>query len=148
MLNKVTLMGRLVADPTLRHTKSGTPVCDFTIACQRDYKSADGEAVTDFIDVVAWNNTAEFVGKHLSKGRMAIVEGRLQLRDWTGRDGIKRRTVEILANSVSFGDSRPQNQENQNTAAPAHSGSSTSQKTKFGRPGKQSSRKGGACMRL
>ena len=130
MLNKVTLMGRLVADPTLRHTKSGTPVCDFTIACQRDYKSADRDSktVTDFIDVVAWNNTAEFVSEHFAKGCMAVVDGRLQLRDWTGRDGIKRRTVEILANDVRFGDSRPRNQENQTATVPAYSGGGASPK--------------------
>lgn len=114
MLNHITTMGRLVRDPELRRTQAGIPVTSFTIACDRDYKAADGEKATDFIDVVAWRSTAEFVCKYLSKGRMVVVDGRLQLRDWTDRDGNKRRSAEIVASSVNFGDSRPQNQ-----AAPA-----------------------------
>lgn len=114
MLNHIITMGRLVRDPELRHTQSGIPVTSFTIACDRDYKNAKGGKTTDFIDIVVWRQTAEFVSRYFSKGRMAVVEGRLQLRDWTDRDGNKRRSAEILANSVHFGDSRPQNQ-----AAPA-----------------------------
>ena len=119
MLNHITLMGRLVRDPELRRTQSGLPVCSFSIACQRDFKSADGEKATDFIDIVAWRSTAEFVSKYFTKGRMAVVDGRLQLRDWTDRDGNKRRSAEVLANSVHFGDSRPQAQQEQPAYAPA-----------------------------
>lgn len=107
MLNRITVMGRLVRDPELRYTQSNLPVCSFSIACDRDYKDkTTGEKSTDFIDIVAWRSTAEFVSKYLSKGRMAVIDGRLQLRDWTDREGNKRRSAEILANSVSFGDSK------------------------------------------
>ena len=107
MTNTITLMGRLVRDPELRHTQSGLPVARFTLACERDFKDASGEKQTDFIDCVAWRKTAENVSKFLTKGRMAVVSGRLQLRDWTDREGIKRRNAEILTNTVSFADSRP-----------------------------------------
>ena len=110
MLNRITVMGRLVRDPELRYTPSGTAVCSFSVACDRDYKGADGEKTTDFIDIVAWRSVAEFVSKYLSKGRMAVVDGRLQLRDWTDGDGRKRRNAEILASSINFGDNRPQGQ--------------------------------------
>ena len=116
MLNHIVTMGRLTHDPELRHTQSGLPVCSFSIACDRDYKGADGEKATDFLDIVAWRQTAEFVSKYFTKGRMAVVDGRLQLRDWTDRDGNKRRSAEIVANSVNFGDSKPKDQEQ---AAPA-----------------------------
>ena len=81
MLNHIALMGRLARDPELRHTQSGLPVTSFSIACERDFKDANGEKVTDFIDIVAWRSTAEFVSKYFTKGRMAVVDGRLQLRD-------------------------------------------------------------------
>ena len=110
MLNHIVLMGRLTRDPELRHTQSGLPVCTFSIACQRDYKSADGEKAVDYIDIVAWRSTAEYVNNYFTKGRMAVVDGRLQLRDWTDRDGNNRRSAEVVASSVNFGDSRPQNQ--------------------------------------
>lgn len=119
MLNHIVTMGRLTHDPELRHTQSGLPVCSFSIACDRDYKGADGEKATDFLDIVAWRQTAEFVSKYFTKGRMAVVDGRLQLRDWTDRDGNKRRSAEIVANSVNFGDSKPKNQDQ---AAPAPAG--------------------------
>ncbi len=119
MLNHIVTMGRLVRDPELRHTQSGIPVCSITIACDRDYKDANGDKATDFIDVVAWRNTAEFVSKYFAKGRMAVVDGRLQLRDWTDRDGNKRRSAEIVANSVNFGDSKPQNRPAPDAPAPA-----------------------------
>ncbi len=106
MLNKIILMGRLVRDPELRRTNGGTPVASFTIAVDRDFKSQDGEKETDFIDVVVWRNTAEFVSKYFTKGRMAVVEGRLQIRDWTDKDGGKRRTAEVIADNVYFGDSK------------------------------------------
>lgn len=99
-------MGRLTHDPELRRTQSGTSVTSFSIACDRDFKSQNGEKETDFIDVVAWRNTAEFVSKYFAKGRMAIVEGRLQIRDWNDREGNKRRSAEVIAEHIYFGDSR------------------------------------------
>lgn len=107
MLNKTFLMGRLTRDPELRRTQSGTPVCSFSIACERDFKNASGERDTDFFECVAWRQTAEFVSQYFTKGRMAIVEGRLQNRDWTDKDGNKRRSTELIASSVYFGDSKP-----------------------------------------
>ena len=102
MLNRIILMGRLTRDPELRHTQSGTAVASFSLAVDRDFKSRDsGEKTTDFIDVVAWRNTAEFVSKYFAKGRMAVVEGRLQIRDWTDRDGGKRRSAEVVADNFS-----------------------------------------------
>ena len=106
MLNKIILMGRLTRDPELRRTGSGTPVTSFSLAVDRDFKSQSGEKETDFIDVVAWRSTAEFVSKYFTKGRMAVVEGRLQIRDWTDRDGGKRRSAEVVADNVYFGDSK------------------------------------------
>ena len=107
MLNKIFIMGRLTRDPELRRTQTGTAVTSFSLAVDRDFKSADGTKETDFIDVVAWRNTAEFAAKYFTKGRMAVVEGRLQIRDWQDRDGNKRRSAEINADNVYFGDSRP-----------------------------------------
>lgn len=106
MLNRIIVMGRMTRDPELRRTNSGTAVASFTVAVDRDFKSQSGEKETDFIDVVAWRNTAEFASKYFSKGRMAVVEGRLQIRDWTDKDGNKRRSAEIVADSVYFGDSK------------------------------------------
>jgi single-strand DNA-binding protein len=106
MLNKIVLMGRLTRDPELRRTQSGTAVTSFPLAVDRDFKSQSGEKETDFVDIVAWKNTAEFVSRYFSKGRMAVVEGRLQIRDWTDKDGNKRRTAEVIADSVYFGDSK------------------------------------------
>ena len=106
MLNKIILMGRLTRDPELRRTQSGTALTSFSLAVDRDFKSQSGEKETDFIDVVAWRNTAEFVSKYFTKGRMAVVEGRLQIRDWTDRDGGKRRSAEVIAENVYFGDSK------------------------------------------
>ena len=106
MLNRIIVMGRMTRDPELRRTNSGTAVASFSLAVDRDFKSQSGEKETDFIDSVAWRNTAEFVSKYFTKGRMAVVEGRLQLRDWTDKDGNKRRTAEIVADSVYFGDSK------------------------------------------
>ena len=106
MLNKIIIMGRLTRDPELRRTGSGTAVTSFSLACDRDFKSQSGEKETDFIEVVAWKNTAEFVSKYFSKGRMAVVEGRLQIRDWTDKDGGKRRSAEVVADNVYFADSK------------------------------------------
>ena len=106
MLNRIIVMGRMTRDPELRRTNSGTAVASFTVAVDRDFKSQSGEKETDFIDVVAWRNTAEFVSKYFAKGRMAVVEGRLQLRDWTDKDGNKRRNAEVLADNIYFGDAK------------------------------------------
>ena len=106
MLNKVVIMGRFTKDPELRRTGSGTAVTSFSLACDRDFKSQSGEKETDFIEVVAWKNTAEFVSKYFSKGRMAVVEGRLQIRDWTDKSGNKRVTAEVVADNVYFADSK------------------------------------------
>ena len=106
MLNRIVLMGRLTRDPELRRTQSGTAVTSFTIACDRDFKAQSGEKETDFIDIVAWRGTAEFVSKYFAKGRMAIVEGRLQIRDWTDNNGGKRRSAEVVADNIYFGDSK------------------------------------------
>ena len=105
-LNKIFLQGRLTRDPELRRTGSGTAVTSFSLACDRDFKSQSGDKETDFIEVVAWKNTAEFVSKYFSKGRMAVVEGRLQIRDWTDKAGNKRTTAEVVADNVYFADSK------------------------------------------
>lgn len=104
MLNHIVIMGRLTKNPELRRTGNGTAVTSFTIACDRDFGKEEKE--TDFIECVAWKNTAEFVSKYFGKGRMAVVSGRLQIREWTDKDGNKRRTAEILADNVYFGDSK------------------------------------------
>lgn len=106
MLNSVKLMGRLVADPELRQTQSGIPVCSIRIAVDRDFLN-NGTRETDFFDVVAWRSTAEFISRYFSKGRMIVVDGRLQTRPWTDRDGNKRVSVETVAENVYFGDSKP-----------------------------------------
>ena len=103
MLNKIIVQGRMVRDAELRSLPSGKPVTSFTVACDRDFR---GEANTDFIDIVAFNNTAEFVCNHLGKGRTVLIEGRLQIREWTDKNGNKRRNAEILADRVHFGDSK------------------------------------------
>lgn len=107
MLNTITIMGRLTKDPELRRLDSGTAVSSFSIACERDYAPQGGEKVTDFIDIVAFGKTAEFAEKFFTKGRMAVVTGRLHIRGWTDKDGNKRRTAEILADHFYFGDSKP-----------------------------------------
>ena len=108
MLNQIAIMGRLTRDPELRYTQNQTPVCSFRIACDRDFpRSKDtNEHDTDFIDVVAWRGTAEFVSKYFIKGRMAIIRGRLQMREWTDKDNNKRVSAEIVADDVYFGDSK------------------------------------------
>ena len=107
MLNRIILMGRLTRDPELRYTPNNIPVASFSLAVDRDFKNRDtGEKQTDFIDIVAWRQTAEFVSKYFAKGRMAVVEGRLQIRDWQDREGNKRRSAEVVADNVYFGDSK------------------------------------------
>ncbi len=120
MLNKIIIMGRLTRDPELRRTQSGTAVTSFSLAVDRDFKSQSGEKETDFIDVVAWRGTAEFVSKYFAKGRMAVVEGRLQIRDWTDRDGGKRRSAEVVADNVYFGDSKRDGAPGDYAAPPAY----------------------------
>ena len=128
MLNHIVIMGRLARDPELRHTTTGTPVASFRLAVDRDYKDKNtGERGTDWIDVVAWRGTAEFVTRFFGKGRMVVVEGRLQVRGWTDKNGQQRTTAEVVAENVYFGDSRRDTDNgNQNysqsaapTAAPA-----------------------------
>ena len=119
-LNRIVLMGRLTRDPELRHTQSNIPVTSFSLAVDRDFKSQSGEKETDFIDIVAWRQTAEFVCKYFTKGRMAVVEGRLQIRDWTDREGNKRRSAEVYADNVYFGDSRPSGDRGGYDAPPAY----------------------------
>ena len=125
MLNHIVLMGRLTRDPELRYTGSNVPVASFRIAVDRDFgRSENGERQTDFIDVVAWRQTGEFVSKYFTKGSMAVVSGRLQMRDWTDRDGNKRTSAEVVADNVYFGDSKRDNQDSgfgadQSYSAPA-----------------------------
>ena len=112
MLNHIVIMGRLTRDPELRYTQSQVPVTSFSVAVDRDYGGRDGaERQTDFIDCVAWRNTAEFVSKYFNKGSMAVVSGRLQLRDWTDREGNKRRSAEVVADNVYFGESKRSREE-------------------------------------
>lgn len=119
MLNHVVIMGRLARDPELRRTQTGTPVASFRLAVERDFKDkVSGERITDWIDVTAWSYTAEFVSKYFTKGRMAVVSGRLQMRDWADKNGIKRTSAEIVADSVYWGDSRREG-DGQSAAAPA-----------------------------
>ena len=99
-------MGRLTRNPELRRTGSGVAVASFTLAVDRDLTGKDGEKKTDFIDCVAWRATGEFVSKYFTKGRMACVSGSLQLRDWTDKDGNKRRSAEVIADNVYFADSK------------------------------------------
>lgn len=106
MLNHITIMGRLTKDPEMRRTGSGVAVTSFTIACDRDFNGQDGQKETDFIEVTAWRNTAEFVSKYFNKGRMAVVSGRLQIRKWTDKNGNERKTAEVVADNVYFGDSK------------------------------------------
>ena len=121
MLNRIILMGRLTRDPELRQTQPGTAVASFSLAVDRDFADkSTGQRATDFVDIVAWRNTAEFVSKYFSKGRTAVVSGRLQIRNWEDKDGNKRKTAEIVAESVYFGDSKRDGQ-NASSAAPASS---------------------------
>lgn len=105
MLNRIIIAGRLTRDPEMRYTQSQKPVTSFTLAVDRDYAPEGRERETDFIDCVAWKS-AEFVSKYFQKGSMAIVEGRLQLRDWTDKNGVKRRSAEINVENVYFGGSK------------------------------------------
>jgi single-strand DNA-binding protein len=114
MLNHITIMGRLTRDPELRRTGSGIAVASFTVAVDRDFGGKDGgEKETDFIDCVAWRQTGEFVSKYFTKGRMIVVDGRLQIRKYTDKDGNKRTAAEVLAEHCYFGDSKQNGTQNQ-----------------------------------
>lgn len=106
MLNNVVLIGRLVADPLLRYTQSGNPVTNFTLAVDRAFTNQSGEKETDFIDIVVWGKSGEAVANFLTKGRKAAVQGRLQIRSYEDKEGIKRRVAEVVANEVKFLDSK------------------------------------------
>ena len=126
MLNHITIMGRLTRDPELRRTGSGVAVANFTVAVDRDFSSKDGgEKETDFIDCVAWRQTGEFVSKYFTKGSMAIVSGRLQIRNYTDKDNNKRRNAEVVADSVYFGDSKKSDQGDSTYQAPTTSNAYT-----------------------
>ena len=118
MLNKVIIMGRLTRDPEMR-TVGDVQTCNFSLACDRDYKNKDGARDTDFVDIVTWRKTAELVNQYFHKGRMAIVEGRLQIRSWTDKEGNKRRSTEIVASNVYFGDSKPRAESDRESVAEA-----------------------------
>ena len=120
MLNHIVLMGRLTRDPELRRTGSGVAVASFTLAVDRDYAAQGAEKETDFVDIVAWRNTAEFVSKYFAKGRMAVVTGRLQIRNWQDKEGNKRRSAEIVADNVYFGDSKRDGASGGDYAPPAY----------------------------
>ena len=111
MLNRIVLQGRFAKDPELKHTQGGVAVVSFSLAVEQDYKPEGGERKTDFINVVSWRGTAEFVARYFTKGRMAVVSGRLQTRDWTDTDGNRRKAVEVVADNVYFCDSRPKTEE-------------------------------------
>lgn len=111
MLNRIVLQGRFAKDPELKRTQGGVAVVSFSLAVEQDYKPDGGERKTDFINVVAWRGTAEFVARYFTKGRMAVVSGRLQTRDWTDTEGNRRKAVEVVADNVYFCDSRPKTEE-------------------------------------
>ena len=125
MLNHITIMGRLTRDPELRRTGTGIAVASFTVAVDRDFSGRDGgEKETDFIDCVAWRQTGEFVSKYFTKGSMIVVSGRLQIRSWTDKEGGKRRTAEVVADNVYFGESRRSNEGNSSYGGNAYGGNS------------------------
>ena len=125
MLNHITIMGRLTRDPELRRTGTGIAVASFTVAVDRDFSGRDGgEKETDFIDCVAWRQTGEFVSKYFTKGSMIVVSGRLQIRSWTDKDGNKRRTAEVVADNVYFGESKRSNEGGSSYGGNAYGGNS------------------------
>ena len=125
MLNHITIMGRLTRDPELRRTGTGVAVASFTVAVDRDFSGRDGgERETDFIDCVAWRQTGEFVSKYFTKGSMIVVSGRLQIRGWTDKDGNKRRTAEVVADNVYFGESKRSSEGNSSYGGNSYGGNS------------------------
>lgn len=132
MLNKIFIMGRLTRDPELRRTQSGLAVVSFSVAVDRDYQQKDGgEKQVDFFDVTAWRQTAEFISKYFAKGRMIVVEGKMQSRGWTDKNGTKRTSWEIIADNVYFGDSK---RDGDGGAQTASSGSGSRADYSYGRP--------------
>jgi len=136
MLNHLTIMGRLCADPELRYTQTGIPVCNARIATDRDYADQNGEHETDFFDVVAWRGTAEFINNYFQKGRKIVLDGRLQSRSWTDREGKKRVSIEIVAESAYFADSKPAD-----NAAPFQTGEAAGFQAEASAQAKRNSRK-------
>ena len=133
MLNHIIIMGRMTRDPEMKYTQSNTPVASFSLAVERDFGGRDGgEKQTDFIDCTAWRQTAEFVSKYFAKGSMAVVSGRLQIREWNDREGNKRRSAEVVADNIYFGESkRREGGDNRSTSnsAPKHEPPATSAPT-------------------
>ena len=125
MLNHITIMGRLTRDPELRRTGSGIAVASFTVAVDRDFGGRDGgERETDFIDCVAWRQTGEFVSKYFTKGSMIVVSGRLQIRNWNDKEGNKRRSAEVVADNVYFGESKRSSEGNSSYGGNSYGGNS------------------------
>lgn len=118
MLNHIVLQGRLCADPELRHTPSGVAVASVSVACDRDRKQEDGSRETDFIDLVAWRGTAEFLSRYFRKGDMVLAEGRMQIRNWTDKEGNKRRSAEVQAAQLYFGSAKTGNRSGETAVAP------------------------------
>ena len=138
MLNHIVLMGRLTRDPELRRTGSGVAVASFSLAVDRDFGNRDGgERETDFIDIVAWRSTAEFVSKYFAKGRMAVVTGRLQIRNWTDKEGNKRRSAEVVADNIYFGDSKRDGDGGFNQTQPQSYGQGGGYRQSYGTPAAQ-----------
>lgn len=131
MLNRIDIMGRLVRDPERRQTGSGIPVASFTLAVDRDRKNESGEKETDFIDVVVWRHTAEFVSKYFTKGMLAVASGRLQNRSWEDKDGNKRRTAEVVADNVYFGETKKESGDQGNGYVPQYSAPAQNAPTNF-----------------
>lgn len=133
MLNHITIMGRLTRDPELRRTGSGIAVASFTVAVDRDFGGRDGgERETDFIDCVAWRQTGEFVSKYFTKGSMIVVSGRLQIRNWTDKEGNKRRSAEVVADNVYFGESKRSSESNSSYGGNAYGGNSYGNNNNYG----------------
>ena len=122
MLNRIAIMGRFTRDPELKYTPSGKAVLSFTLACDRDYQPKAGDKKTDFVECVAWNTTAEFISRYFSKGRMTIVSGSLESRNWEAKNGDKRISWEVRVDSIYFGDSKKDDQRGTNAASPSSSG--------------------------
>lgn len=115
MLNRITIMGRFTGDPVLRYTQSQTPVASFSLAVERDIAGQDGERAVDFINCVSWRNAAEFVTKYFKKGSMAVVSGRLQIRNWKDKDGNNRQSAEVITDNIYFGEGKKKDDEPQET---------------------------------
>lgn len=131
MLNRIILQGRLTRDPELRHTQGNTAVASFALAVDRDFKDQSGNRGTDFVDVVAWRGLGEFVSRFFRKGSMAVVEGRLQMRDWTDKDGNKRRSAEVVADNVYFGETKKDEGQHSQSASQQGYGSYGNQQSQW-----------------